>query len=153
MFSNFKDGMMDSFSRGISVGQNAKKKTKEISLNELFMLQRNTSISFKLMEWMNTLFTNKAISLEVNFLQRGDFSQLVGKDGEAVVSQIDEGQVLHFPHSVRQFGENITLQVKFCEVFQDMSKWRGYFSSSVTAWRRSVNICDVRTMACEAASY
>lgn len=68
------------------------------------------------------------------------------------MSQIDEGQMLHFPHSVRQFGENITLQVKFCEVFQDMSKQRGYFSSSITARRHSVNIYDVTTTVCDTAA-
>lgn len=64
------------------------------------------------------IITSDAISFQVNPLQCGYFCQLVGKDGEVVISQIDEGQMLHAGHSVRQFGENISLQVQFCNTFQ-----------------------------------
>lgn len=30
--------------------------------------------------------------------------------------------MLHSSHSVRQFGKNISLQVQFCNTFQDMSE-------------------------------
>lgn len=63
------------------------------------------------------IITSDAISLQVNPLQCGYFCQLVGKDGEVVISQIDAGQMLHAGHSVRQFGEHISLKVQFCNTF------------------------------------
>lgn len=63
------------------------------------------------------IITSDAISLQVNPLQCGYFCQLVGKDGEVVISQIDAGQMLHAGHSVRQFGENISLKIQFCNTF------------------------------------
>lgn len=68
------------------------------------------------------MITSDAVSLQVNPLQCGYFSQLIGEDGEVVISQIDAGQMLHSSHSVRQFGKNISLQVQFCNTFQDMSE-------------------------------
>lgn len=55
------------------------------------------------------IITSDAVSLQVNPLQCGYFCQLVGENGEVVISQIDAGQMLHAGHSVRQFGENISL--------------------------------------------
>lgn len=68
------------------------------------------------------IITSDAVSLQVNPLQCGYFSQLIREDGEVVISQIDAGQMLHSSHSVRQFGKNISLQVQFCNTFQDMSE-------------------------------
>lgn len=59
------------------------------------------------------IITSDAISLQVNPLQCGYFSQLIREDGEAVISQIDAGQMLHFCHGVGQFGEDIASQVQF----------------------------------------
>ncbi|KAG7228001.1 hypothetical protein INR49_005622 [Caranx melampygus] len=51
----------------------------------------------------------------VNPLQCAYLRELVREGGETVISEIDAGQMLHFSHGVRQFGENIALQVQFCK--------------------------------------
>lgn len=60
------------------------------------------------MHWC-VIITSDAISLQVNPLQCANLSELVREGGETVISEIDAGQMLHFSHGVRQFGENIAL--------------------------------------------
>lgn len=98
------------------------------------------------------IITSDAVSLQVNPLQCGYFRQLVGEDGEVVISQIDAGQMLHAGHSVWQFGENISLQIQFCEVIEGLTMWdlmRAVFTKDVlsrlisylSARRRLKKIC------------
>lgn len=80
------------------------------------------------MHW-NIVITSDAISLQVNPLQCAYLSELDREGGEAVISEIDARQMLHFSHGVRQFGENIALQVQFCKVFQDADKSQGHLAA------------------------
>lgn len=108
-FSTFSAGMSDNLSTGISAGGD----TNRLNIS---LYAHNWPCTKK--ETQYVIITSDAISLQVNPLQCGYFCQLVGKDGEVVISQIDAGQILHAGHSHRQFGENISLQVQFCNTFQ-----------------------------------
>lgn len=137
-FSHFSDGMSDNFSSGTSVEENLK--TKRLRRVNMYLSDKEDTLTI-------FFFTSKAISLKINTLQCGYFSKLIREDGELVISQVDAGQMLHFRHRIGQFGEQISLQVQFCKVFQDTSKSKDCLAVfPIRARRHSVNVCEVNSM-------
>lgn len=76
---------------------------------------------------LKNVITSDAVSLKVDPLQCDYFSELLREDGEVIIRQIDASHMLHFPHLVWQFGENIALQVKFCKAHKERERDRVCF--------------------------